>query len=219
MNDKLSALLAQGIRELGLDFDDSQHSQLAAYLAELELFNPVYKLVGSEGEDLIIRHLLDSLAGAPVLAGLPDFSASTTIADLGSGAGLPGIPLAVALKQNSFILVERMGRRVDFLRNALVRTGLRQRVQVLERDLKEVKQQFDLITFRAFRPLAEILDEVAPILAEGGTVCAYKAQEDQVLQELLAVEKQCKSRWQARFVKLKVPFLDADRMLCILKKV
>lgn len=219
MPGKYRDLLDESLACMALDLNQGQRDQLDAYLAELELFNPVYKLVAASGEELVIRHILDSLSGAATLASLAMHFPSPRIADFGSGAGLPGIPLAIALPSYGFSLVERMGRRVDFLRNALVRTGLQDRVKVVDRDLKEVKDQFDLITFRAFHPLADILDLVAPLLAEGGYVCAYKALEDQVEEELTQVKKTCKSAWKASFVKLKVPHLEANRMLCLLQKI
>jgi 16S rRNA (guanine527-N7)-methyltransferase len=219
MASKYTNLLDEGLAKLGINLDLGQRTQLDAYIAEIELFNPVYKLVGAEGDELIIRHILDSLAGCPTMTELASSFPHARIADLGSGAGLPGIPLAIAMRSYEFTLVERMGRRVDFLRNALVRCSLLDRVSVFDRDLKEVKQQFDLITFRAFHPLYEILDLVAPILSEGGVVCAYKAQMEQVQEELEQVKVRCKSRWQSSLVELDVPRLEASRMLCLLKKI
>jgi 16S rRNA (guanine527-N7)-methyltransferase len=219
MASKYTALLDEGLAKLGLDFDQEQRQQLDAYIAEIELFNPVYKLVGAEGEDLIIRHILDSLAGWKTMQELASSFPHAQIADLGSGAGLPGIPLAIAMQAYEFTLVERMGRRVDFLRNALLRCSLSKRVTVFDRDLKEVKQQFDLITFRAFHPLYDILDLVAPILSDGGVVCAYKAQPEQVQEELEHVRVRCKSQWKSSVVQLEVPHLEAHRMLCLLQKI
>lgn len=112
-----------------------------------------------------------------------------------------------------------MERRVNFLRNALVATGLSERVQIVSQDLKQVRQKFDVITFRAFRPLVEILDLVEPILNDGGVVCAYKGVLDQVEAELDQVASQCKSRWSAQFIPLTVPQLDANRTLCVLTKI
>jgi len=82
-----------------------------------------------------------------------------------------------------------------------------------------VRQQFDVVTFRAFRPLVEILDLVAPIVVDGGWVCAYKGQRTQVEEELRAVERQCKSRWQGEIRDIVVPRLDAERTLCLLQKI
>ena len=216
---KYDALVDSSLKSLGIAFDAAQMVQLNAYIAELELWNPTYKLVGAQGEDLITKHIVDSLSAVPVmLALLQESGPDAHIADLGSGAGLPGIPLAIALKDYHFTLVERMGRRVGFLRNALAICRLTERVEVLDKDLKEVGQTFDLITFRAFRPLYDILDLVKPILADGGVICAYKGQAESLAEELEKVQTLCSSKWSHEEVLLEVPYLDAERMLCLLKK-
>ncbi len=219
MSTNYRPLIDAGLAKIGLAFSDEQKSQLDAYISEIELFNPVYKLVGAEGDQLIIRHILDSLAVVPLIQAEAAKFENCKVADLGSGAGLPGIPLAIAMPSLSFTLVERMQRRIDFLTNALVRTSLSPRVQILPKDLKEVGKDFNLITFRAFRPLVEILDDVAPILSENGIICAYKGKADQVDEELELVQTKCKSRWSSRLVEVQVPFLDAERSLCLMKKI
>ena len=216
---KYDALLASSLQDLGIVFDAGQMAQLNAYIAELELWNPTYKLVGAHGDALVTKHIVDSLSAVPVMEKLLQaYGPDAKIADLGSGAGLPGIPLAIALKDYHVTLVERMERRVGFLRNALAICRLTGRVEVLDKDLKEVSQTFDLITFRAFRPLSDILDLVEPILSDDGVVCAYKAQLDSLAEELEKVESQCSSKWTHTEVPLEVPYLDAERMLCLLKK-
>ena len=213
---KYDALLESSLKSLGLVFDSGQMAQLNTYIAELELWNPVYKLVGAQGEELITKHIIDSLSAVSVM--LPLLGAKAEIADLGSGAGLPGIPLAIAMKDHHFILVERMGRRVGFLRNALAACRLTERVEVVDKDLKEVDRTFDLITFRAFRPLYDILDLVKPLLSDDGVICAYKGQAESLAEELERVHKECTSRWSHTLVPLQVPNLDAERVLCLLKK-
>ncbi len=219
MSGKYRILIEEGLNAMQLSFSSEQMQQLERYIAEVELFNPVYKLVGAEGNDLVIRHIFDSLAAVGKISDLARKYENPSFADLGSGAGLPGIPLSIALKDYSFTLVERMERRVNFLRNALVATSLSQRVQIVSEDLKQVRQQFDVITFRAFRPLVEILDDVDSILHTGGVVCAYKGLVEQVETELNQVATQCKSCWSAEFIPLTVPHLDANRTLCVLTKI
>ncbi len=213
---KYDTLVESSLQSLDLSFDSGQMAQLNAYIAELELWNPTYKLVGAKGEELITRHIIDSLSAAPILLSL--LSSGDRIADLGSGAGLPGIPLAIALKDHHFTLVERMGRRVGFLRNALATCRLTGRVEVLDKDLKEVDQVFELITFRAFRPLYDILDLVKPILSSDGVICAYKGQADALAEELEKVQAVCTSKWTYSLLPLEVPNLEAERMLCLLKE-
>ncbi len=217
---KYDALLASSLQELGIVFDTTQMTQLNAYIAELELWNPTYKLVGAHGEELITKHIIDSLSAVPVMLELlQSYGSNAMIADLGSGAGLPGIPLAIALKEYHVTLVERMDRRVGFLRNALAACRLTGRVEVLDKDLKDVGQTFSLITFRAFRPLPDILDLVSPILSSGGVVCAYKGQAEALTEELEKVKALCTSMWTYTNHDLVVPNLDAERVLCLLKKI
>lgn len=216
---KYDDLLLEGLSRLGLDFNASQIEQLERYVAEIELFNPIYKLVGASGDELIINHIFDSLAGVRVIDEILAKYPAPTLADLGSGAGLPGIPLAIALEGLPVTLIERMGRRVDFLRTALASVGLVDRVKIIDRDIKEVKERFDVITFRAFRPLAEILDSVAPMVSEGGVVVAFKALRASVEEELKEGASRLKTKWEAELVDLAVPFLDRSRILCLLHKI
>ncbi|MFA7559817.1 MAG: RsmG family class I SAM-dependent methyltransferase, partial [Sphaerochaeta sp.] len=116
-------------------------------------------------------------------------------------------------------LIERMGRRVDFLRTAVASVGLVDRVKIIDRDIKEVKERFDVITFRAFRPLVEILDSVAPLVSDGGVVVAYKALRASVEKELEDVASRLKTKWEAQLIELDVPFLDRSRILCLLHKI
>ena len=212
------ALIVSSLEQLQLVFEAQQLEQLTTYIAEIELWNPVYKLVGASGDELITKHIMDSLSAVAIIKELLVLYDHPVIADLGSGAGLPGIPLAIALQEYPVTLVERMGRRVDFLHNALARCNLSNRVRVYDKDLSQVKGTFDLITFRAFHPLYDILDQVAPILSSQGVVCAYKAQQESLFKELEQVQSSCKSTWVERTETLVVPFLDAQRSLCILKK-
>jgi 16S rRNA (guanine527-N7)-methyltransferase len=226
-NDKLRQMCREGVASLGIAFDEGQFHQLFAYLDEIELWNPTYRLVGAEGEDLVVKHLLDSLSAVPVLQALIREKGweACRFCDVGSGAGLPGIPLAIAFADMPFTLVERMGRRVGFLRNALAVSRLAQRVEVLQADVSEVKKEYDIVTFRAFHPLQDIMKDIGSILAESGVVCAYKSREENVQRELDAVEALVRrgaggsvSGWISKLVPVEVPFLDARRMLCLLEK-
>ncbi len=202
-----------------LSFSSEQMQQLQRYIAEVELFNPVYKLVGAEGNDLVIRHIFDSLSAVGKISELARKYESPSFADLGSGAGLPGIPLSIALKDYSFTLVERMERRVNFFAkcpcsNRSFPSGT-DYLPGLEAGTPEVRCNY----VQAFRPLVEILDDVDPILSDGGVICAYKGVAEQVETELIQVSSQCKSQWSAEFIPLAVPQLDANRTLCVLTKI
>jgi 16S rRNA (guanine527-N7)-methyltransferase len=137
---------------------------------------------------------LDSLAPLGIIAGLLEGPAGARegrvprIADVGSGAGLPGIPLAAALPGARFTLIERMGRRAGFLRNTLAVLGLgNAELEELEME-KAGPGRFDLICFRAFRPLEpRLLRSLLRLLAPGGILAAYKGRREAVDAEMEAV--------------------------------
>ncbi|MDD3366652.1 MAG: class I SAM-dependent methyltransferase, partial [Sphaerochaetaceae bacterium] len=133
------ALLEKGLDLLEITLNAEQTAQFSAYMAEIALFNRKYRLVGAEGADFVVKHLLDSLAPVSyfntLLTARPE---PLRICDVGSGAGLPGIPLAIVLNKNPFTLIERSGRRAGFLRNAVAMCNLSERVEIIEKDLSDV---------------------------------------------------------------------------------
>ena len=98
-------LLVSGLERIGIPFDDGVLSAIDTFISEIMLFNPVYKLVGDKDPDeIIIRHVLDSAAAYPVFA--EETEAGCTVADLGSGAGFPGVVLSILMPDRHFVLVE-----------------------------------------------------------------------------------------------------------------
>jgi 16S rRNA (guanine527-N7)-methyltransferase len=199
-------------------------SRLNTYIAEIERFNPTLSLVGTTGRrELVIRHILDSLAPVGILrrkiAGLledrRDRSGGPHIADVGSGAGLPGIPLAIAMPDCRFTLIERKTRRAVFLQNTLSALGL-PNAAVEEREMEKAPRfRFELITFRAFRPLAPpVLRGLFRLLAPGGVLAAYKGRKEKIAAEMEAVSVQVGS-WEA--IPCPVPFLDEERHLVVIE--
>jgi len=192
---------------------------LAKYVAEIQLFNPAYGLVGTnDTEELIIKHILDSLAPLGIIHRLlaqADDGTAARIADVGSGAGLPGIPLAICLPQCSVTLIERMGRRAGFLWNAKARLGL-SNITVEEGELERTAPgNFPLVAFRAFKPLEpKLLASLFRVCAGGGVLAAYKGRSEKVAQEMAPLEKLCGS-WEA--IPCAVPFLDEERNLLVIK--
>lgn len=213
---KYDNILRECLKTVDIKMKDDQIEQLLKYVSEIELFNKAYKLVGAEGEEIITKHIMDSLVAVKEIE--KHIDENSLICDVGSGAGLPGIPLAIYFENNSFTLIERMGRRVNFLNNALVSLKLHDRVTVKDKDVREVATKFDFVTFRAFHPLFDIIDLIDKITTKDSIVCAYKAKRDSVDAELEIVEEQCKSKWNSEYVDLEIPFIDAPRMLCLLKK-
>ena len=217
-------LLIEGIDKLGYSIDDRQQTQFLRYMQEIYLFNTAYRLVGAEGSEFVIKHLLDSIAPAAIFRNLlASLGEDTPICDVGSGAGLPGIPLAIMLQDTHFTLIERMGRRAGFLRNAIARCNLDDRMTVIQSDLSEVREQFGIVVFRAFHPLVDIIRPMRAIVTERGYVCAYKGRPEAIEQELVDLNALVHTEiggqsvaWNTEIIPVQVPFLEAPRNLCIL---
>jgi 16S rRNA (guanine527-N7)-methyltransferase len=137
-------------------------SSLAAYLNLLEQWNRVHNLTGiRDRTELIDRHLVESLS-------LKSFVLGPTVADVGSGGGLPGLPLAISLPDIAFTLIESRRKRVSFLRHAAATLGLAN-VSVAHARAEELKAQpFATVMARAVAPPAELLSITRPLLAAHG---------------------------------------------------
>jgi 16S rRNA (guanine527-N7)-methyltransferase len=233
-------LLEQGLEKLGLPEAagnsiprNATVKLLWNYINEIERFNEAYGLVKvSSRRELIVKHILDSLAPLELIVQRLEATACAAhsakpaadagsavwqIADVGSGAGLPGIPLAIILPGADFTLIERMGRRAGFLRNCIAVLGL-SNVRVEEIDLEQAPSgKFDLAVFRAFRPLTpDILKGLINILKPDGFLAAWKGRLENARQEMSAVENSVPS---AEIIPLTVPFLEEDRCLTVIEKI
>ncbi len=207
-------LLEQGLARLDLPADPTHLESVTTYLAELALWNRRLGLVKAEGDELIVRHLLDSLAGLAAIRSLPH----ATIADVGSGAGFPGIPLALFLEDGRFTLIERSGRSASFLRSAVLLCGIERRAEVAEVELARVERRFQLVTFRALAALPTAIAGLMRITAEGGAIVAYKGRRAVVEEEIaaLAEGKSARSLNYVRIIPVEVPFLAEERNLVVI---
>ena len=200
-----------GLKILEIPFTPREVSLLLNYLCELEHWNKSYGFVRASGNDLIIRHVLDSLTGLKMLLGLPH---PDRVIDIGSGAGFPGLPLAIFMKKSSLTLLERSVKKAAFLRNVSILLGL-VNIDVVEKDLKEVEKGFDVVTFRAFSPLDRELENLKKILLPGGSIVAYKGKRsriDRELSELSKIEDIIVS-----VQRVNVPFLQEERHLVLIR--
>ncbi|MCX7655529.1 MAG: 16S rRNA (guanine(527)-N(7))-methyltransferase RsmG [Treponemataceae bacterium] len=193
---------------------DGIQDLLVRYIREIELFNPTYGLVGTDNlRELVIKHIFDSIAPLGAILekkGSDRLSKKQFLmADVGSGAGLPGIPLAICCPHWSVTLIERMERRARFLQNTIAVLGLSM-VQVEQTEVERSRLgPFDIITFRAFHPLNEkLLEVLLRRLAPGGFIAAYKGRREKIEQEMAALARGV-SDWEA--VPVQVPFLSEER--------
>ncbi|MDR2445738.1 MAG: 16S rRNA (guanine(527)-N(7))-methyltransferase RsmG [Treponema sp.] len=208
---------------------------LERYIAEIELFNPAYKLVGtSDRKELIIKHILDSLSGVGVINRFASLRAAhscagikVNIADAGSGAGLPGIPLALSMPRCHFTLIERMGRRAGFLHNTLAALGV-QNATVEEQEIeKAAPNRFNIITFRAFKPLdRHTLKSLFRLLTPDGVLTAYKGRKNAIEKEIALLkasfkispfrESEAVAGWET--IRVFTPFLEEERHIVVIPR-
>ncbi len=195
--------LAAGCSDLGIEISDAQLNQLLAYLDLLQKWNRTYNLTAiRDPEVMITRHLLDSLAVAPLIRG-------RLFIDVGTGGGLPGVPLSIVFPKRNFHLLDSNGKKTRFLFQVKTDLGLAN-IKVhhnrVERFVPEAL--FDGVLSRAFASLADMINNCAHLLAPGGRFLAMKA----VLEpgELAAVTSLCRVE-QAH--SLAVPGLNEQRHL------
>lgn len=212
-------LLRAGLRRLGLDGNgalDALEAALARFLDLIDAANPAYRLVRADRRRLVTHHLLDSLAAVPALR---QVEPRATLLDVGSGAGLPGVPLALALPEVRVTLLERSARRAAFLHQVRRELALAE-LTVVGRPLAEARlAPFDVVTWRAVAPLARLLPDLRPLLHRASTVALYQGTAATVRRELAAGRALPGAKLQAEVVPLTVPFLDAQRHLILLTGV
>ena len=160
--------LSRGLAALGLDAD-TLSPPLLAYLALLDRWNRTYNLTAIRNpREMVTRHLLDSLA-------MHSFIENEALADLGTGPGLPGIPLALAKPRLQVTLVESNGKKARFLREAVRTLGLANaRVAESRAEALDEPGAYDAITARALDTLAGIIDVGGHLVKPGGKLLAMK---------------------------------------------
>jgi 16S rRNA (guanine527-N7)-methyltransferase len=203
----LAADLAAGLETLGVSVDADAQERLLAYLGLLAKWNQVYNLTAiREPERMLRQHLLDSLAVVPHVSG-------ESITDVGSGAGLPGIPLALARPASHVTLVESNHKKSAFLRQAVIELAL-PNVDIREQRVETVEPRIssDVVIARAFSDLAEFVALAGPLCRPGGMLAAMKGVHP--YEELAAVPQGYRIE---RVVPLGVPGLEAERHLVIIR--
>ena len=173
MSDSVSVSAEEIERRLaaaGIAVDATQSAALARFVEMLLRWNRVYNLTGVRGVDEIIdRHLVESLALRPFLRG-------ATVADVGSGGGLPGLPLAITEPGRRFTLIESRAKRVRFLRQAGIELGLANTAVAHSRaEHLRVAEPFDTVLARAVAPPAELLAICRPLMAPGSILLLLTA--------------------------------------------
>lgn len=221
VDSRSESVLASGLEELDL-YSDRLAADLKRYVQEIELWNPKLRLVDAAGVDIITRHILDSLT---LVRFLDEFIARSpfsrtsgdqaghqpSLADLGSGAGLPGVPVALARPELAVSLVERMERRCGFLRNvsAILRLSRVEICHMQTRDLPP--RRFDIITARAYQPVDErFIQDLLAVLADGGEGMFLKGRIEKTRNEIEQLPQETRSRVRCEFTALNASFLPPN---------
>lgn len=192
-------LLRLGAQQLQLSLSEETLQRLMDYQAELIKWNAAYNLTAiRDPRQMVVRHLLDSLALLPYVRG--------RVLDVGAGAGLPGLVLAIADPSLSVTTLDSNGKKARFMRHAVRSLGL-PNADVVEGRVEAYQptQPFDTVTSRAFAALGDFLTQTAHLRAAGGQWVAMKGKLD--AWELAAIPATAKHKEH----RLQVPGLDEDR--------
>lgn len=203
LNKKLRELLVENT----LFLTDKQIDLLISYIALLIKWNKVYNLTSVRNpEEMLTKHLIDSLVNSPYLQ-------QTTFIDVGTGAGLPGIPLAIANPGKQFTLADSLGKRIRFLNQVKLELALTNVEPIQVRIETLANRQFDGVISRAFSSLQTMLNLTQHLANFHGKFYAlkggYPGDELAALPDNFVVDN---------IIKFSVPSMHSDRHLIIIKK-
>lgn len=174
--------LARGISFLGLDVDEDKQNQMLAFLEMLVKWNQAYNLSGiKDPKKMLSLHLLDSLSILPYVRG-------RKILDVGTGAGLPGIPLAICLPESQFSLLDSNGKKMRFVFQSSSSLKLKN-IDIIQQRVESYQSRgaFDIVLSRAFSTLKQMVERTAHLLAPEGRLLAMKGQLPQ--QEINEIQE------------------------------
>ena len=209
MDAAVAARLSAGLRGLGLALAPAQVEALGTLLDELADWNARVNLTAiKDPAEAVDKHLLDSLALLPRLRGL-------AVADVGSGAGFPGLPLAIADPDRRYVLIESTGKKARFLSHMVARLDLPNvEVAALRAESYRPPRPFDSVVARALGPLAEFVRVAGHLAGRGGRLFAMKGKVPEA--EIQALP----AGWKAVAVHpVAIPGLDAERCFVELARV
>lgn len=210
MNNKLSdELLNSGLKEMGICLSADAVQKLLSYAASLAKWSKAYNLTTlREPEQIISQHILDSLTVLPFLQDC------TSVLDVGTGAGLPGIPLAIARPDISFKLLDSQQKKINFVQHVVTSllltnvSAVHQRVELLPDDFA-----VDLVISRAFSSLSDYVNLIAKICGCKTKIIAMKGRKELTLTEAEALPAKFKIM---RIEDVSVPGVNAERCLVFL---
>jgi 16S rRNA (guanine527-N7)-methyltransferase len=198
-------ILETGLDKLQISWSDEQIGRLIAFLKLIEKWNKAYNLTAiRHREDMARLHLLDSLAVLPYIKG-------GRVIDIGTGAGLPGIPLAIFLPDTQFTLLDSNAKKTRFVQQAVLELKLgnvavrHSRVEAFQPEKK-----FDTVITRAFAALPVIMQTTSHLLSDQGVLLAMKGQNPR--------DELAKVKVKSSLVSIKTPGVEAERCVVIIQK-
>lgn len=200
---KLDRLLMQA----EINLTDQQKNQLVGFVKLLDKWNKAYNLTSVRNPDeMLVKHILDSLVVSKHLHG-------EKFIDVGTGPGLPGIPLAIANPDKQFVLLDSLGKRITFIKNALRELGITNVTPIQSRVEEYTESQFDGVLSRAFASLNDMVDWCYHLPNKNGKFYALKGVYDE-----LEVQQIVKRVELVNVLRLSVPELVGERHLVVLQK-
>jgi 16S rRNA (guanine527-N7)-methyltransferase len=207
----LKTKLIQLISKTDLQISEEQVDQLIGYVEMLNKWNKAYNLTSvREPEVMLVKHIMDSIVVSPYLQQAKEIN--NNFIDVGTGPGLPGIPLAIVNPELKFTLLDSLGKRVRFLKQVKFELGLTN-IEPVQSRVEEFSGEFAGILSRAFASITDMVEWSHHLLAKDGYFFALKGQlskeEIEALPEFVKVESS---------IQLEVPELDGERHLVLLKQ-
>ena len=202
----LAELLQSGIKQLKLSLSEDHQEKLLQFVALIQKWNKTYNLTAiKDAEDIVFKHILDSLTAASFLHG-------QNIIDIGSGAGLPGIPLAIACSNKQFLLLDANIKKTRFIQQAIIELNL-ENIQVSHQRVEQFTPQtrFNTVISRAFTDGTELLETTHHLLTRGRIILMLGKQTS--LQGLP------KGYTVLGVHEVHIPNLQASRHIAVIEKI
>lgn len=201
----LQPTLTQAVNDLNLSLTEQQIQQLLYYLQQLLFWNKAYNLTAiKQPKQALVKHIIDSLAILPHLPAVA--SDNNKLLDIGTGAGLPAVIVAICQPQRMVTALDSNGKKIRFIKQVASELGLTNITPVASR-IEEHQGSYAVVTSRAFASLIDFVKVSEPQLEKQGEIWAMKGIEP--TQEI----QQLTNDWQIESIHLNVPMLDEERHL------
>ena len=204
--DDVRSTLCVGIEQLGLVLNETQVENLLSYITLIKTWNQAYNLVGtSDSHELVHKHILDSLS-------IAQFITTGPVLDVGSGAGLPGIPLAIVLPDLSFTLLDSNGKKARFMRQASLELKLGN-INIVQTRVEQYanQNQPNIVLSRAFAPLEQAINLLKDVCAPNGWIKIMLGIKPEELPESAGVH-------HMEITPISVPGLNSTRHLLVAQR-